>query len=167
MKKTIILFLAFYFGSVFAMKTLIPDELDFTSEDGKVILTIHKDRHAELTKKKNFFFSDNFIWKDKISYPSKTIINTSNNKVYLLGGIGDPSSELGVILIYHFDGSLVNKLNAKEVVPNLEDLSRNYGGMGNFPWIDSVTLNKEKNTLSINICGQLTVEIGEDGKFVR
>jgi hypothetical protein len=149
------------------MKTFIPDELDFTSEDGKVILTIHKDRHAELKKKKNFFFSDNFRWKDKISYPSKTIISTIYNKVYLLGGIGDPSSELGVILIYNFDGSLVNKLNVNEVVPNLEDLSRNYGGKGNFPWIHSVTLNKEKNSLSINICGQLTVEIGEDGKLVR
>ena len=77
-------------------------------------------------------------------------------RIFTVGGLGDSGSDLGVVVFYDYEGNK-KTIQIQDVLPNLEELSRAYRDMSNFPWISALDITEKE--LLIWICDKVLVKI--------
>lgn len=140
----------------YAMKPALPEKFEFQSEDKKFKL-VHvpgKDPYVSGPKGK-------WVWKGAdVDYPSEVILAPEANRVYFIGGYGDPGVLLGVVSIYDMEtGKLVKTVDIKNQIVDLEARSRAYRDSTNFPWVTSHRAVGDGSKIQLRICDEVTAEI--------
>ncbi len=129
------------------MEPYRPEILEFENNEGKYKLSIPFSPETPVLK----WGTKTYTWSEiENPNPKLVVFDIANNQVILIGGLGDPGVDMGHILILGLDGKERDFINLSESLPDLEELSRNWREMHNFPWI--ATYRLEPDTLSIWIC---------------
>jgi hypothetical protein len=138
------------------MRPYRPDVLKFSSSDKKLHLSIPlpPDQATLHWREKKY------DWLEiKNPNPKLVLFNEKRKTVIFLGGLGDPGSHLGVILVHSLTGELLHYLDIKEAIPKLEKMSQKWGQLNNFPWLAAVELSKDGLNLALWVCARITVGI--------
>lgn len=137
------------------MKPALPEKFEFKSQDGK-FKYIHvpgNDPYVTGPKVK-------WVWKGAdVEYPSQVVVAPDAEKVYLIGGYGDPGVQLGIVSVYAMQsGKLVKAFDLKETIVDLEARSRAYRDATNFPWITSHQALGDGSKIQVRVCDEVTAE---------
>lgn len=147
------------------MKVALPEKFEYQSTDKKIKLVYvpGKDpvvKRGLLKKSK---------WKGvRPDYASNVLISKKLNRAYFVGSYGDSGMGLGQVHIYHLDsGKLMDSLDLKKQIPDLEERSRKFRDSTNFPWISDIQLSPDENNLKIKVCNELEVSISGEANTVK
>ncbi|HKK48720.1 MAG TPA: hypothetical protein VJ932_06455 [Alkalispirochaeta sp.] len=95
-------------------------------------------------------------WPDvRNRHPKLGLAIDSAERLLLVGGLGDPSSQLGRIDIYDGDGRLLRALSLREFIHDLEDLSRMFSKFSNFPWVSTIGYLDESGEVIVGVCEKI------------
>ena len=99
-------------------------------------------------------------WRGAYEYPQKVHVSSAAKRVVFFGSYGGACIGLGEIKVYDFSGKLLQTLNGKGLVPNLEALSRRYTRIC-CPcfWVHALTESSDGKSLTINVCNQTRVTL--------
>ena len=151
-----------FFVKVFAMNVIPQEEMNFKSKNNLSNLKILK--NGSVTFSIN---GKSIDWTNKVSLPSKVYISELTNKAYLLGGYGDSGTSLGIIYVYESNGNLINKIDLKETIRNLEKMSREGSPFTNFPWISQFEMQVDTQILKVLVCDKVEVKISQNGELIK
>ncbi|NBF41851.1 MAG: hypothetical protein GVY14_15685 [Spirochaetes bacterium] len=78
-------------------------------------------------------------WPDvRNRHPKLGLAVHSVERLLLIGGLGDPGTELGRIDVYDGGGRLLRALSLGDVIPDLDGLSRAFSDLSNFPRVSTL-----------------------------
>lgn len=101
-----------------------------------------------------------YMWPEiPNSHPEKVLFNEPRMQIILIGGLGNPGSNLGDIYIHELSGALVCHIRLSKQIPHLESLSRQWRDSTNFPWVAAVKQEPSGDQLNLWVCEQIKVTI--------
>ncbi len=131
-----------------------PKLMVFKSPDSK--LELHSKIHEKsVLVIKKFIANKKIKWADNMNV-DYVFSDPTSARIFTVGGLGDSGSDLGVVVFYDYEGNK-KTIQIQDVLPNLEELSRAYRDMSNFPWISALDITEKE--LLIWICDKVLVKI--------
>ena len=131
-----------------------PELMTFISPDSK--LELHsKIYEKSILIKKNLMKNEKIKWADNMNI-NYVFSDPTSARLFTVGGLGDAGSDLGVVVFYNYEG-IKTTIQIKDILPNLEDLSRAYRDFSNFPWISALDITEKE--LLIWVCDKVLVKI--------
>lgn len=149
------------------MDVVLPEQFEFKSADGRCKL-VYPPRRDPWVETGNSATRKKYVWRGvRPDFPSDVVLSPEAGVAYFVGGFGDPGVDLGRVAVYDLKtGESRRTLALKDVVPDLETLSRQYSDMSNFEWISSLDLSPEGKALVLGVCGKLKVRVHADSDAV-
>lgn len=99
-------------------------------------------------------------WPDvRNRHPKLGLAVDSVERLLLIGGLGDPGSELGRIDVYDRDGRLLRAFVLSEIIPDLEGLSSAFTHLPNFPWVSTLGYLETSGEAIIGVCEKMWVRL--------
>lgn len=131
-----------------------PDLMVFVSPDKKMELH-SKIYEKSILVKKNLLTDEKIKWTENMNV-EYVFSDPTSTRLFSVGGLGDSGSDLGVVEFYNYEG-IKTTVQIKNILPDLEKLSRAHADFSNFPWISGLDITDSE--LLIWICDEVLVKI--------
>jgi hypothetical protein len=99
-------------------------------------------------------------WKQQVEIPTTALVSSTQGRIVLLGGYGEPGDALGRIEIFDMAGTRVKSLNLSDHVTDLPSMSQAYREVCcPSPWVHGSSWTEMDAELHVNVCDKTTVAI--------
>jgi len=140
-----------------AMKISVPEVSRYADASGKVTLEIPRPLSEGAARLHD---GADHVWPGPTPVPSCVVFIPQHRIVALVGGIGDPGFELGLVELRSYEGAVLAKIDLNQEIPSLSHLSKTWqADRGNFPWIKSAAPSADGSVLGIDVCGKFAAFI--------